>query len=563
MARRSSQPLSVPAPKKLLTPSTAMPLVGRGAEISALTAALADADAGRGRTCFVVGESGIGKTHLVASIADLAAQRGFNVAIGRAYPVETGVPYAVFSDALLPVLRGVEPSVLTLLTRGGMAELLQLFPALDDSGRASSSQRGDPAEIKARLLWNFSQFLARFAAKRPLLIVLENLQWADSASLEMLHFAARQMGNDRLLLIGTHNDPEHRTNPALRATEQSLKSLGNAHRLRLSPLNVGAITELLSRVFNADPSRTSEFAERLHRWTAGNAFFVDETIKALVERGQLRDGIGGWVGWDVDELHVPATIREAVLARVSGLSTEARRLADIAAVLGTRATHDELAAVSGLGHDPLITAIDELRNADVLTEREVHSDIVYDFSHPLLQETLYSELGLARTRTFHGAIAESLERLYGAQAMAHAGELAFHYARGDTRRLAAKAVEYLRAAGRDASAKYANREAADYLAAAVSIAEQEGAETSLELISDLARVRQRLGDYASALALWRRALEGAREAGDHKRTATIERSIGLARYWTGAFDEALAHYEAASAAAQRAGDGLLEGRILI
>lgn len=547
-----------------LPPTTATPLVGRAAESSLLTNALADADAGRGRTFFIVGESGIGKTHLVSAVADVAGQRGFTVAIGRAYPVETGVPYAVFSDALLPVLRTVEPSVLTLLTRGGMAELVQLFPALDHDNRAATSVRGDPAEIKSRLLWNFAQFLSRFAAKRPLLIVLENLQWADSASLEMLHFVARQIGGERVLLIGTHNDPDHRASPTLRSTEQSLRSLGNAQRLRLGPLSVGAITELLSRRFGADPRHTTEFAERLHRWTAGNAFFVDETIKALVEHGPLREGPSGWIGWDVEDLHVPATIREAVLARLADLTPLARRLADVGAALGTRATHDELAVVSGLDHEALITAIDELRRADVLTEREDGGDIVYDFSHPLIQETLYSELGLARTRTLHGAIAEALERLYGSNAMAHAGELAFHYARGDTRRLAAKAVEYLRAAGRHASAKYANREAADYLAAALAIAEQESSDAaSIDLITDLARVRQRLGDYAGALALWQRVLDVAREANDAKRTAMVHRSMGLARYWGGVFDEALAHYEAATEAARRAGDPLLEARVLI
>jgi len=526
-------------------------------------AALADADAGRGRTFFIVGESGIGKTFLVASIAEQAAQRGFTVATGRAYPVESGVPYSVFSDALLPVLRTIEPSVLTLLTRGGMAELVQLFPALDQGARGSSTVRGDPSELKARLLWNFAQFLSRFAAKKPLLIVLENLQWADSASLEMLHFVARQIGGDRVLLIGTHNDPEHRTNPPLRATEQSLKSLGNAQRIRLAPLSAAAITELLSRSFGTDAARTHDFAERLHRWTGGNPFFIAETIQALVEHGQLREGPNGWIGWDVEDLHVPATIRDAVLARLADLGTRARRLADTMAVLGTRATHDELAAVSGLDHDSLISAIDELRGSDVLTEREDGADIVYDFSHPLLQETLYSEIGLARTRTLHGAIAEALEHLYGSRAMAHAGELAFHYARGDTRRLATKAVEYLRAAGRNASAKYANREAGDYLTAALAIAEEDRSDASFELVTDLARVRQRLGDYAGALALWHRALAAAQTADNAARIASIERSIGLAHYWSGAHAEALVHYDAATDAAHRAGDRLLEARVLI
>src|SRR4029077_10566808 len=112
----------------------------------------------------------------------------------------------------------------TLLTRGGTAELMQLFPALDAGGparaggRAASAAGGDPAELKARLLWNFSQLLSRFAAKRPLVVVLENLQWADSASLEMLHFVARQVAGERILMVGTHNDPDHRGNAALRGT---------------------------------------------------------------------------------------------------------------------------------------------------------------------------------------------------------------------------------------------------------------------------------------------------------------------------------------------------------
>jgi DNA-binding CsgD family transcriptional regulator len=538
-------------------------LVGRAAELKSLTGAVADADAGRGRTVVVVGESGIGKTHLVSALAEHARQRGFTVATGRAYPVETGVPYAVFADAIVPLLRDVEPSVLTLLTRGGTAELTQLFPALQLRGATDVPTRGDPSELKARLLWNFTQFLTRFAAKKPLLIVLENLQWADSASLEMLHFVARQIESDRVLIVATHNDPEHRSSPGLRATEQSLRALGNTQRMRLAPLTVDEIVELIEKRFGAGPDSTRGFAERVHRWTGGNAFFIDETINALVEGGQLSQGAGGWTGWEVEELHVPSTIRETVLARIASLSADARRLGDIAAALGARATYDELGAASSLEDDALLAAIEELRAAAVLSERDDAGEIVYDFAHPLIQETLYSELGLARARALHGAIAEALEAHYGDASMHHAGELAFHYSRGDARRLASKAVEYLRAAGRDASSKYANREAADYLGTALSIADQDFAETTQDVVRELARVRQRLGDYTGAMALWTRALDAARSSGDVARVAAVERSIGLAHYWSGAFDEALAHYDAALEAARAAGDKPLEARVLI
>src|SRR5262249_40818301 len=216
----------------------------------------------------------------------------------------TGVPYAVFSDALMPLLRGIDPSVLTLLTRGGTAELAQLFPALGTADRPASPARGDPAELKARVLWNFAQLLSRLAAKKPLLLVLENLQWADSASLEMLHFVARQIGGERLLLVGTHNDPDLRGNAALRGAERSLRGLKGAPRLRLQPLPVDDVVALLEQRFGVPPdrARVAALAERLHRWTGGNAFFIDETVTSLVQSGQLHEsqGSGGaWTGWDV------------------------------------------------------------------------------------------------------------------------------------------------------------------------------------------------------------------------------------------------------------------------
>ena len=517
-------------------------LVGRDAELKSLAAALDDADAGRGQAWFVVGESGIGKTRLVTAVAELAARRGFTTAVGQAYPVETGVPYAVFSDALLPVLRDIAPSALTLLTRGASAELAQLFPALDDGRRpASATSRGDPAEMKARLLWNFTQFLSRFAAKRPVLLALENLQWADSASLEMLHFVTRQLGGARVLILCTHNDVDSRTAATLRTTEQSLKQLGAAQRVRLGALSTDDIAALIERRFGASDARARSFAERLQRWTAGNPFFIDETLKALVESGQLRESAGTWSGWEVQTLRVPSTIREAVLSRLADLSADARRLADFAAVLGTRSTHAELSAVSGMSDDGVLAAIDELRAADVLGERAESAQVVYDFTHPILQETLYAELGLARVQRLHASVADALEKHYGSRAAAHAGQLAFHYVRagdgagdGQGDGAASKAARYLRAAGSDAAAKYANREAAQYLASAIDLLEKDdGADARQSLIQatrELARVRQRLGDYAGAMELWRRALNAARSADDLARVASIERSIGLAHY---------------------------------
>src|SRR5450830_1702033 len=130
------------------------PLVGRSAELAFLSKTLDEAAKGAGRSVFVVGEGGIGKTRLVTTAAERAAKRGWSVAVGRAYPVETGVPYALFADALLTLIRKLDPATMTVLTRGGAADFAYLFPNLGTSAERDRASAGaDPSEIKARLLW--------------------------------------------------------------------------------------------------------------------------------------------------------------------------------------------------------------------------------------------------------------------------------------------------------------------------------------------------------------------------------------------------------------------------
>ena len=522
----------------------------------------------RGGTVILAGEGGIGKTRLARAAAEQAERKGWQVALGRAYPVETGVPYALFSDALLPMLRKLDSSALTILTRGGSAELAYLFPALAPTqDRGAAASRGDPSEFKARLLWNFTQFLARLSAKQPLVLVLENLQWADAASLELLHLVARQIGGERVLLLCTYNEAERDLNPTLRTTEQSLVALNVAQVHRLKPLTREATDDLIHEVFRAERNSTREFSALLYGWTRGNPFFIEETLKALIESGQLHERDGTWLGWELDTLQLPRSIREAVVARVDRLSPAARTVANFAAVIGTRATYEQLGAVTSLASAELLSALDELRRQRILSETEDGDVVCYDFTHPTLQDAVYSELGRARARLVHATVAEALESFYGSKALSHADELAFHFSRADARNLAPKAVKYLNAAGRGALAKYANREAANYLSSALALIDggepAEDARTAGRLVEDLARARQRLGEYEAARALLIRARADAARFGEHGRVGAIERRMGLACYWTGQYEDALEHYDVGLTAAREAGDDLLYARIQI
>src|SRR5690242_854013 len=457
-----------------MTKAEETPLIGRSADAALLSRALDDAGKGSGRTVFVVGEGGIGKTRLAAAIAERARKKGWTVVSGRAYPVETGVPYAVFSDALLPLLRTMEPSHLSVLTRGGAPEFAQMFPNLSSGSEKSRQSTGaDPAELKARLLWNFTQFLGRLSAKQPLLILLENLQWADASSLELLHFVARQIESQRLFLLGTYNDADRDSNAVLRNTEQSLTRLGALTVHKLAPLSHSDVEELVSQMFGAPKGATGHFTSLLYGWTRGNPFFVEETLKSLIESHALSRADSRWTGWEIDKLQLPASIRDVLKARVERLSPNARNLVNLAAVVGTRAPYETLLKVSGLSEKDAIAALDELLGKRILEETGTVDAIRYDFTHPLLQQVIYSDLGQARARLLHGTVAESLESLYGDDAVAHADELALHFARAHSSQLARKTVLYCHAAGRAALEKYANREAANYLAIALETLDRD------------------------------------------------------------------------------------------
>lgn len=504
---------------------------------------------------FIVGEGGVGKTRLVTAAAEHAATSGFTVAVGRGYPVETGVPYALFADALVPALRALEPHALAAATRGISAEIGRLFPALapEAPGFRSDAARGDPADAKARLFWSFSQLLARLATRNPLLLVLENLQSADEASLELLHFVARQLSRERILVLASYNSAQREAHRTLTETERSLFALGAADIVHVGPLSLADTDELLQRTFGASPAVTRDFARRLHGWTRGNAFFVEETLKALVAEGSLREERGRWSGWERDSFTLPPSIGDALAARLARLSPGALATAELIAVLGTGVALETLEAVSETGREKLAHALGELRAERVLDERVEGDEVRYDVTHPLLRETLLARLGAAGARVLHERIAIALEAHYGAAADRHADELAAHFARAASPSLAARAARYLAVAGRNALASHADREAVNYLSAAVAEAKRAGADhheaDARALAADLARARQRIGDHEGALVLWRELRDAATANGDATALAAVERRLGLLAYWGGRFSEAVAHFDAAIDAA--------------
>jgi DNA-binding CsgD family transcriptional regulator len=541
-----------------------LPLAGRSEELGALRSALERVAAGRGGgTLVLAGSEGMGKSRLAEALLDEAGRRGFLTALGRAYPMESGVPYSLFCDLLDPLVREESRETLAALTRGA-PEFQLVCPSLAE---AAPAEGGEIPDLRNRLLWNFPGFLDRLRRDRPLLLVLEDLEHADPSSLELFHFLGRQARNHPFVLVATIDEGRGRSEEGrVQAVVRELVGRSGAELLELHPLGPDDVQEAISHGFGVDSAVVRGFARDLHRWTGGNPFFVHSILETLVAEGRLREAGGRWVGWSFEQPTLPRSVRDLVLHRLDGVSAEARTLADLAAVVGTRASHRLLGRAGGLDEAPLLQALEELVAAGILEEESEESLVFFVFPHPLVREVLYGEIGLARARLLHSRVARSMEALFGEQAMDRAKELAPHVMMAAGQVDATLGAAYLAAAGRQALRARADHEAARFLEASLDLLGDAAPGERAALLLELARARQRTGRLDQAAPLLERARElvGAARAGDGPtRMPTpgeVDRRLALVAFYAGDMEAALAHCDRGLDGARSTDDRALEAR---
>ena len=529
-----------------------LPLVGRRTDRDALRLLLDDAMDGRGHTLVMHGESGVGKSRLLAELTREAGAREMLVASGRAFTVEAAAPFGAFADAFSAPLLALEPGALSVLARGTEDDLRVVVPALPRSTTTVRAPSVLDADGKTRLFWNIAQFLTRLALRQPILILIDNAHWSDPSSLELLHFLARQIREARVLLVLAYSDSGAEENASLRGVERSLLGSGEATVRLIEPLTEHDLAELLQRVFALPIAEAEQHAAPLFAHTRGNSFFVEQSLKALIGDGRIFRGDDGWTVTDATPATLPPTVREVVRARLETLGTDARRVAEIASIMEGRASIELLESVSALSADAFVTAIEELCQRRVLVEHRGATAVAYEFSHLILQSTVRGDLSAARERALHGAVTLSLEAIYGESSVIHATEIAQHLVRGQVLGADARALYYLAAAGRDALARRADQEAARWIAQALTIAERlEDAARVAELLEELGTAHQRLGDRGGAQQAWLRALALADASHDELARARLLYQLGLEASRSGEAQQALVWHDEAERAAQR------------
>ncbi|HZC99067.1 MAG TPA: AAA family ATPase [Actinomycetes bacterium] len=487
-------------------------LVGRDAEVAQLRAALGRAAAGQPATVVVAGEAGVGKTRLVAELLRHAGEVGAVALSGGCLDVAEGVlAYAPMVEALRSLVRIMGPGELEGVLGGARGELARLAPELGPQAGGEQAAPLAPARLFELLLG----VLHRLAERGPVLLVVEDLHWADRSTRDLVGFLVRNLRAGVALVLTYRSDELHRRHP-LRPFLAELDRSGRAERLELGRLGRRELAELLTGILGG-PAAPALVGEILTR-SGGNPFFAEELLAAHLEGARL-----------------PLALRELVLARVEGLSEAAQRVLQVAAVAGTRVDHELLAAVVGREAEQLVWLPREAVTHHVLAVDEASG--AYVFRHALVQEAIYEDLLPVQRGPLHGAYARALEgrieqRGSGSGATAvERGQLAYHwYAAHDLGQALPACVQ----AGQAAESASALAEALGHYERALQLWEQvpeAAARSPLDRVSLLhraAEVANLAGRYDRAVVLGRMALDGVDGAAEPLRAgALLER---LARY---------------------------------
>jgi hypothetical protein len=484
--------------------------VGRQREFAELRAGLEDAVGGRGRFFLVVGEAGIGKTRLAEELAREAAERGGVALWGRCWEGEGAPPYWPWVQVIRALLQGVPAEELRPAVGAGAPYLVPLVPELGERFRDLPALSTSPRSEHARFyLFDAVATLLRSAAQRtPLVLVLDDLQWADAPSLLLLQFLAHELRDVRILLLGTYREVEVRQAPAV---AEILGALGrDGHHVPLRGLGEEEVRRFLEETIGRSPAPV--LVRAVHRETEGNPFFVDEIVRLLVAERALERHEDPSPG----RFPVPQGVREAIRRRLAPLPPPAREALALASVVGREFDLAILHRACGLDPEALLETLGPALAREIVV-REPGGVGRYRFAHALIRETLYEELGPAERIRLHGQIGEVLEEVHRTDPTPHLTALAHHFLEAAPARGADKALVYSTRAGRHAAASLAYEAAAAHFQSALEVlglARPGDERERCELLLARGDVQWKSGDGRGARETFQQAAEIARRIGD-------------------------------------------------
>jgi predicted ATPase len=471
--------------------------VGRQRELRELRAALEHALGGHGRLVLLVGEPGIGKTRTAQELAAQARERHALVLSGQCYKGEGAPAFWPWVQMIRAFTRDRDPTQLLAVMGARAADIAEVVPEVRQA--LPGLPKPPTVELEQgrfRFFDGMTTFLRNITQEQPLVLVLDDLHWADKPSLLLLQFLAREIQSLRLFVIGTYNDAGLGRQHPLAQTLGELAREEIGQRLPMRGLNQRDVARFIEHMTGSHPG--DALVSLVYRKTEGNPFFMKEIARLLASDGRLQqqDQAASW------QLTVPREIREVIGRRLAHLSEPCNRLLSVASVIGRTFSLDILEQLSNLAGERLIEVVEEAIAAHIVDELPCTVGH-YRFSHALIHETLYDELTTTRRVRLHRRIGETLERLYASHLEPYLNELAHHFLQSAQAGMLDKAISYATRAAERAATRLAYEEAATHYSKALYAMEQDpraDAAQRVQLVRHLGEMQMKAGDVRQAEA---------------------------------------------------------------
>jgi class 3 adenylate cyclase/tetratricopeptide (TPR) repeat protein len=512
-------------------------LIRRDDELGVLEDALLAARRGESRFVVLAGEAGIGKTRLSRELAREAADLGCAVLSGGASDAEVALPYLPFVEAIGNYLDEQDLDRLREALGPALGELGQLFPAL--AGDRLPEPSRDPGQAKLRLFESIVSLLSLPARDRTVLLLIEDVHWADASTRELLDYLARRLTELPSLIVVTYRTDElHRRHPFL-PTLQGWRRSGVAEVLELEPLSEDGIGEMLAAILGPDEV-DGELHELMLERTEGNPFVLEEMLREVVESSSSGNGVDRSA---VARTPLPESVRHAILLRVQRLGEERSAVLEAAAALGRTFDHTMLLEVSGQPDTTVHDALEAATGQQLIEEDPAHPGR-YSWRHALTQEAIYAEIVTPRRQAIHSRAADVLADSEGTRAV----DLANHLL-GAAR--FAEAVPICLRSADDAEHALAFGEAVSILERVLPYV-PDGLENA-RVLCRIGNDHHRNGEPATAIGYLSSGIDVMEEGGEELEAAHYRLVLGRCHWESRRPDAARAEYERALSVLEAAG----------
>lgn len=488
--------------------------VGRDKELSELKSNLDNAIKGHGRVVFIAGEAGIGKTRLVNELGLYARSKNIRFLVGRCLYQKGAIPYLPFIEALSNYSRVIKLSV------------DKEKPKADRGTQIWKSAY--PQDEKARLFEELSHLIIDIANDKPLILFLDDLHWADIATLQLLHYVARSTRHSPVLICCAYrleelSEIDGKTHPLIGTLQRMMKE-NLCSVIELERLGQSSAKEMIRSCFK-ERDLPEDFFTVIYEETEGNPFFIEEVVKSIQE-GLSEVGIDEQ--WITSKIQIPKTVREVIERRVNMLDKTTKELLRYASVIGEEFDLDTLLHSMEINENDILDPVDKLLEAKLIYEYYSRDEEVYKFNHSLIQDVVYEGLSRVRKQLMHKQVADGLEKMHRHEIDKVVYDIAYHFSKSKDYE---KTCRYSIEAGDKAVRIYALDDATIYYKMALdSLAELQDTkgnkQKKMDLLLKMGDTSDLIGKWDEALDYYQHSMRMGKEIGNDLGMAESYRRIG-------------------------------------